>query len=75
MPHEVKHPAIDSSRSTAQMREMLSGVIDYARNNIAKVDDARAKALFETTAEVLLGLRKAFQDFERKSDPGWQKAS
>lgn len=32
----------------------------------------KAQALFETTAEVLNGLVKAFNDFERKNEPAWK---
>jgi len=33
---------------------------------VAKVDDPQLKAMFETSAEVLLGLVKALGDYERK---------
>ena len=35
---------------------MLSGVRDHLRQDVSKVEDPRAEALFETTAEVLGGL-------------------
>jgi len=35
------------------------------------VNDPQAKALFETSAEVLLGLKKAFTDFEEKKE-AWE---
>lgn len=37
-----------------------------------KVDDPRAKAMFETAAEVLLGLARAFADFEKGAEPAWR---
>jgi hypothetical protein len=36
------------------------------------MEDRSAKALFETSAEVLTGLTKAFSDFETKSEPAWK---
>jgi hypothetical protein len=33
-----------------------------------KVDEPQLRALFETSAEVLGGLRKAFQDYERMNE-------
>jgi hypothetical protein len=30
------------------------------------------KAMFETSAEVLGGLRKAFQDYEQKNEAAWR---
>jgi hypothetical protein len=40
---------------------------------VTKVADPRAEALFETAAEVLLGLAKAFADFERRDEPAWRR--
>jgi len=37
-------------------------LVDPLRQDISKVDDPKAKALFETSAEVLRGLAKAFND-------------
>jgi len=37
------------------------------REDIKKVDEPQLKAMFETSAEVLGGLRKAFQDYEQKN--------
>lgn len=41
---------------------------------MAKVSDPKAQALFETSAEVLLGLAKAFEDFAQKSEAAWKAA-
>jgi hypothetical protein len=39
---------------------------------VEKVDDPRAKAMFETAAEVLLGLDKAFADYEEGAEAAWR---
>jgi hypothetical protein len=39
---------------------------------VGKVDDPKAQALFETTAEVLGGLVVAFEHFERRSEAAWR---
>jgi hypothetical protein len=36
------------------------------------MDDPKAKALFEVSAEVISGLQKAFEDFEKKNEKAWQ---
>ena len=46
-----------------------------AREDISKVNDPKAQALFETTAEVVSGLRKAYEDFEQKNEEAWRKVS
>ena len=60
---------------TAKIKEMLTGVIEHARSDVDKVDDPKAQALFETTAEVLIGLKKAYEDYEQGTETAWKKAS
>ncbi len=65
----------DPRHHTARIKGMLTELIDHAREDVGKVKDPKAQALFETTAEVLLGVRKAYEDFERQEEPAWRKAS
>ena len=64
----------DPHTHSVNIREMLTNVIEHAREDINKVDDPSAKALFETTAEVLIWLRTAYEHFEQKSEAAWRKA-
>jgi uncharacterized membrane-anchored protein YhcB (DUF1043 family) len=57
---------------TQQMQVRLRETIDHLRKDIDKVDEPQLKAMFETSAEVLTGLTKAFQDYERKNESAWQ---
>jgi hypothetical protein len=41
-------------------------------SDIDKVDEPQLKAMFETAAEVLGGLLKAFSDYERKNESAWR---
>jgi hypothetical protein len=59
-------------RDTQKMRQRLQDVQDDFRMGIEKVDEPRLKALLETSAEVLEGLKKAFSDYERKDEPAWR---
>jgi hypothetical protein len=43
----------------------------HAREDIGKISEPQAQALFETTAEVCTGLIKAYDDYEKKA-PAWQ---
>ena len=52
----------------AQMRQMIK----YLREDVGKITEAKAQAIFETSAEVLTGLVKTFDDYERKSEAAWQ---
>jgi hypothetical protein len=51
---------------------MLDDVSQHVREDVRKVNDPRAQALFETTAEVLDGLNKAYRDFESRSEEAWK---
>jgi hypothetical protein len=42
------------------------------RKNILKIDDPKCEALFETSAEVLLGLKHAYDDYLKKSEKAWK---
>lgn len=55
-----------------QVREKLGELIDHLRRDVGRVEDPRAEALFETAAEVLGGLQKAFQHFEAKAEEAWR---
>ena len=66
----------DTSRNprehTANIKTMLSEARDHCREDVPKVDDPKAQALFEVTAEVLQGLLKAYEDYEQRSEAAWK---
>lgn len=64
-------PQSDPRRHTIKMRAALTDLANHLREDVRKIDDPRAKALFETSAEVLLGLEKAFADFEEGDEDAW----
>jgi hypothetical protein len=56
----------------SNVKSEFASLIQHLREDISKMEDRSAKALFETSAEVLTGLTKAFSDFETKSEPAWK---
>jgi len=62
----------DPRYHTENIKRMLDDVSQHARDDVKKVQDARAKALFETTAEVLNGLRTAYDHYEQGTEPAWR---
>jgi hypothetical protein len=60
---------------TAKIKDMLTGIIEHVRSDVEKVSEPKAQALFETTAEVLIGLRKAYDDYDQGTETAWRKAS
>ncbi|HLP68315.1 MAG TPA: hypothetical protein VK181_12435 [Rhizobium sp.] len=62
----------DPRYHTRKMRARLEETINHLRENIDKVDEPQLKAMFETSAEVLEGLRTAFSHYENRSESAWR---
>jgi hypothetical protein len=52
----AKYDEHDPRHHTQRLKQMLKDTAAHAREDVQKVSDPKAKALFETAAEVLLGL-------------------
>jgi hypothetical protein len=60
--------ALDDPRyHVTNLRKILSAVIDYARKDVKEISDPKAQALFETTTEMLIGIRRAFEAFDQRT--------
>jgi len=57
------------------MKKRLQETVTHLREDIQKVDEPQLKAMFETSAEVLTGLMKAFSDYEKKNEAAWRKSA
>ena len=68
-PSSQNDPLHHTQKIAAQMRQL----IEHLRQDVGKVTEPKAQALFETTAEVLTGLVKAFGDYENKSEKAWRQ--
>ena len=65
----------DPRHHTQKMKKRLKETIAHLREDIEKVDEPQIKAMFETSAEVLGGLVKAFSDYEQKNESAWRKSA
>lgn len=63
----------NAKEHSANIRSGLQELVDHLRKDIKKVDDPKAKALFETSAEVLIGLMTAFSHFEEGEEEAWKE--
>jgi hypothetical protein len=68
-PYETSAQAVP----TDSIAVKLAGLRDEMRSTIGKVDDVQAKAMLETGAEVLGGLRQAFVDYATGTEEAWQR--
>ncbi|MGY3527939.1 MULTISPECIES: hypothetical protein [Bradyrhizobium] len=62
----------DPRHHTQKMQKALHDIRNHLREDIQKVDEPQLKAMFETSAEVLGGLEKAFKDYEQKNEKAWR---
>lgn len=58
---------------TQHMKARLQADIAHLREDVLKVDEPQLRAMFETSAEVLSALVKAFEDYERKNEAAWRR--
>jgi hypothetical protein len=69
------NPQDNSGRfaATDAIASKLGDLRDEMRNTIHEVDDPRGRAVLETGAEVLSGLRQAFIDYADGTEQAWQR--
>lgn len=60
-------------RHTQKVKELLDDLIEHLREDVREVREPKAQALFETTAEVLSGLRTAYDHYEQGKEPGMRR--
>jgi hypothetical protein len=72
MAEGMQFPETDPRHHTLKIKSMLGDIVQHTREDISKVNEPKAQALFETTAEVLIGLQKAFSDYEEGSELAWR---
>jgi hypothetical protein len=63
----------DPKVHTATVRKAMKELIDHLRRNVERVDEPRAQALFETSAEVLKGLVQTYDDYDAAEEPAFRR--
>jgi hypothetical protein len=63
----------DPRHHTQKMQHRLQELMEHLRKDVDVVDEPQLKAMFETAAEVLGGLKKAFRDYEQKNESAWRR--
>jgi hypothetical protein len=63
----------DPRHHAVRLREMLTEVARHAREDVGRIDDPKAQALFETAAEVCGSLATTMQHYESGSEAAWAR--
>ena len=58
----------DARHHTPKIAAEMRHLVDHLRGDAAKVTQPKAQAMYETAAEVLEGLCKAFEDYDKASE-------
>ena len=59
----------DPIHHVQNIQRMMTELIDHLRGDISKIDEPKAQVLFETSAEVLIGLKTAFEHYRTEAEP------
>ncbi len=62
----------DPKIHSEHIQQQLDELIQHARADIGRVTEPRFQALLETTAEVLTGLKTAYQHYGKKHEAAWR---
>lgn len=65
---------MDLQRNIEKKIDNLRSLQQDLRHEIERMDNAQAKAMYETAAETLGGLQEAFEDFLEKEEAAWEKS-
>lgn len=67
-------PSSDTSvqQTLRPLKQHLRDFIQHLRAGVSDVTEPKAQALLETSAEVLTGLLKAFEDYEKGRERAWR---
>jgi hypothetical protein len=64
MPDRNQYDETDPRHHTQKLKQLLNDTANHAREDVAKISDPKAQALFV----------KTFEDFEQKSERAWKAA-
>jgi len=65
-------PQDNPSPYIRQYKHQLDELTHKLREDLQQINEPQARALMETSAEVLQGLYRAFDDYQEKDEAAWQ---
>jgi len=66
-------PNPDPHFHVQNISKMLGELVQHLRDDVRQVQEPKAQALFETSAEVLQGLQTAFEHYQAGTEPGMRR--
>lgn len=66
------YPESDPRHHTSNVKGMFDDLITHLREDTSKFNEPKAQAMFETAAEVITGLKTAFDHYESGAERAMQ---
>ena len=66
------YPESDPCHHVAKIHRRLDELLHHCREDVARVSEPKAQVLFETTAEVLGGLKTAYEHYARGQEKAFK---
>lgn len=67
------YPESDPLHHVAKIDRMLGDLVSHCREDVGKITEPKAQVLFETSAEVLIGLRTAYEHYATGAEPAMRR--
>ena len=71
----IDESSSDPAAHSAHLQQEIAGLIDHLHKDIERAPEPQFQALLETSAEVLGGLRKAFEDYGKHAEAAWRSSA
>jgi hypothetical protein len=70
-----EYPVNDARHHTMKIAAEMRHLVSHLRSDAVKVQQPKAQAMYETAAESIDGLRKAFEDYEQAMEPAMKETT
>jgi hypothetical protein len=71
----IDESSTDPAVHSTHLQHEIAGLIDHLHKDIVRAPEPQFQALLETSAEVLGGLHKAFEDYGRHAEAAWRSSA
>ena len=71
----IDESSSDPAAHSTHLQQEITGLIDHLHKDIERAPEPQFQALLETSAEVLGGLRKAFEDYGKHAEAAWRSSA
>jgi hypothetical protein len=75
MKAHIDESSSEPATHSTHLQQEIASLIDHLHRDIKRAPEPQFQALLETSAEVLGGLRKAFEDYGKHTEAAWRSSA